>query len=201
MRKLGVLLLVGISSLSLLPAIAEEVLKKGQELVTPLRQGGYVILIRHAAGNKDQKDADKVDLNNCDTQRNLSREGRMDSRQIGQAMDTLQIPVGKVLASPFCRAMDTGRLAFSRVKPFQALNYVTTSSEDEKKAASLLKPLLANRPAVGTNTVLISHSTNIKAALGFVPEEGEALIFKPEGNNNYKLVGRIRVQEWSSLMP
>ncbi len=200
MKRLGALLLVGISSLSL-SAIAQNALKKGQDLVAPLRQGGHVILIRHAASNKSQEDAAKVDLNNCNTQRNLSREGRIDARQIGQGIDTLQIPVGKVFSSPFCRAMDTGRLAFSRVEPSRSLNYVTNSSADEKKAASMLKPLLSNLPATGTNTILISHSTNIKATLGFVPEEGEALIFKPEGNSKYELLGRIRAQEWSSMTP
>jgi len=200
MKRLGALLLVGISSLSL-SAIAQNALTKGQDLVAPLRQGGHVILIRHAASNKSQEDAAKVDLNNCNTQRNLSREGRIDARQIGQGIDTLQIPVGKVFSSPFCRAMDTGRLAFSRVEPSRSLNYVTNSSADEKKAASMLKPLLSNLPATGTNTILISHSTNIKATLGFVPEEGEALIFKPEGNSKYELLGRIRAQEWSSMTP
>lgn len=78
--------------------------------------------------------------------------------------------------------------------------YVTDKDEEKRKAASRLKPLLSVMPASGTNTVLISHSTNIMATLGFVPEEGEAIVFKP-GSGSYQMVGRIRTQQWSSLMP
>lgn len=196
-----------VGTLSLLSAVclatvatAQSTMLEGQSLVDALRKGGHVILIRHAPGDKAQKDAEKVNLADCRTQRNLSREGRIEARAIGQGVDSLQIPVGKVLSSPYCRAMDTGRLAFGQSEAADALNYVTDKDEEKRKAASRLKPLLSVMPASGTNTVLISHSTNIMATLGFVPEEGEAIVFKP-GSGSYQMVGRIRTQQWSSLMP
>jgi phosphohistidine phosphatase SixA len=199
MQKVAVALFAGIISLHG-SAIAEEALLQGKSLGDALRQGGHVILIRHAASNKDQKDAEKINLTDCNTQRNLSREGQIDARKIGLGIDMLQIPVNKVFSSPFCRTMDTGRFAFSRVEPSQALNYAVVKNDTEKqKTAALIRPLLSTMPAPGTNTVLISHSTNIQATLGFVPDEGESLIFKPGGKDRYKLVGRVRVQQWDEL--
>ena len=199
-RLVGTLSLVGAVCLSA-SAIAQEKMLQGQALVNTLRQGGHVILLRHAAGEKTEKDSASVNLSDCSTQRNLSKDGRIDARTIGQGMDTLQIPVSKVLSSPYCRAMDTGRLAFGRPEMSDALNYVADNEEGKRKAVSGLKPLLSVVPPSATNTVLISHSTNIQATLGFVPEEGEAIIFKPANNNSYQMVGRIRAQQWSSLMP
>ncbi|MBW4580339.1 MAG: hypothetical protein KME42_12315 [Tildeniella nuda ZEHNDER 1965/U140] len=199
-RSIGMLSFVGALCLSA-TAIAQEGMLQSQALVSALRQGGYVILIRHAAGDKAQKDAASVNLADCNTQRNLSKDGRIAARTIGQGIDTLQIPVSKVFSSPYCRAMDTGRLAFGRPEVSDALNYVTDNEEGKRRAASGLKPLLAAAPSSGTNTVLISHSTNILATIGFVPEEGEAIVFKPGKSGSYQMVGRVVAQQWSSLMP
>lgn len=199
-RLAGAISFLGVMSLSV-AAIAQEAMLQGSSLVDALRQGGHVILIRHAAGDKTQKDSSSVKLTDCSTQRNLSREGRIAAREIGQSFDSLQIPVSKVLSSPYCRAMDTGRLAFGRPESSDALNYVADNDEGKRKAASSLKPLLSQTPAPKTNTVLISHSTNIMATIGFVPEEGEAIVFKPAGDGKYQIVGRVRVEQWATLVP
>jgi len=199
-RMIGILSFASAICLSA-TAIAQEGMLQSQALVTALRQGGYVILLRNGAGDKAQKDAASVNLADCGTQRNLSKEGRMEARTMGQSIDTLQIPVSKVLSSPYCRSMDTGRLAFGRPEASEALTYVPDNEEGKRKAAAGLKPLLSIAPSAGTNTVLISHSTNIQATLGFVPEEGEAIVLKPGKAGSYQMVGRVRAQQWNSLMP
>lgn len=199
MKVAQTLVLAGITCLPF-SAIAQESPMEPQKLAGLLREGGYVILVRHAAGDSSQKDSDTVLITDCKTQRNLSRQGRIDARGIGVGIDMLQIPVGKVLSSPYCRAMDTGRFAFARVDRTDALNYIKDTDEDKRKANALLTPLLSTSPASGSNTVLITHSTNIQATLGFVPAEGEAVIFKPEGNG-YKQLGRIRAQQWNEIKP
>src|SRR5688500_3144868 len=73
-------------------------------LAETLRQGGYVLYFRHAAPDPVPDDADPVVLADCDTQRNLSTAGRRQSQAIGRAIRDLRIPIGRVLASPFCRA-------------------------------------------------------------------------------------------------
>jgi phosphohistidine phosphatase SixA len=199
MKIASSLLFAGITCISF-AAIAQESTIEPQKLVGLLKEGGYVILIRHAAGDSTQKDAETVLLTDFRTQRNLSRQGRIDARGIGVGVDKFEIPVGRVLSSPYCRAMDTGRYAFARVDRAEALDYVKDNEEGKTKAKSSLTPLLSVAPTSGSNTVLITHSTNIQATLGFVPTEGEAVVFKPQGDS-YKQIGRIRAQQWSEIKP
>ncbi len=72
-------------------------------------------IFRHTATDWGEDDEHPVDLSDCDTQRNLSATGRRQARAIGEAIERLDIPIGRVLSSPFCRAVDTARLAFGRV--------------------------------------------------------------------------------------
>src|SRR6185436_14229064 len=85
-------------------------------LLAKLRKGGYVIYIRHGHTPNSSDGATRV-IGDCSTQRNLNDQGREDAAQIGRAFTALKIPVGVVEASPYCRTMDTARLAFGRVQP------------------------------------------------------------------------------------
>src|SRR5258706_1572405 len=87
---------------------------RGQQLAEALRAGGYVIYFRHAATNGDQVDADKPDFARCETQRNLSSDGRRMARDIGAAFKAMGIRVDKVITSPYCRTVETAQLAFGR---------------------------------------------------------------------------------------
>jgi hypothetical protein len=61
--------------------------------------------------------------------------------------------------------------------------------------------MLAKAPGDGKNDILITHKPNIIDALGkewFDVKEGEASIFKPEGDR-YRLVARIQMEEWPRL--
>jgi hypothetical protein len=84
------------------------------DLIDALRRGGYVIYFRHATTNPEQADTSDPKLGQCETQRNLSPDGRRMATEIGGAFKTLRIPVGKVVSSPYCRAVDTAMLAFGR---------------------------------------------------------------------------------------
>ena len=85
-------------------------------LVRRLRGGGYVLAFRHAATDFSMTDKTR-DLRNCSRQRNLNADGRRQARRIGKAFRRLGIPVGQVLASPFCRTRETARLAFGHARP------------------------------------------------------------------------------------
>lgn len=77
-----------------------------------LRQGGYVIYFRHTKTDFSQKDT-VADYDNCAGQRNLTDEGRTQAKDIGVAMKVLGIPVGRVVASPYCRTRETAQLAYA----------------------------------------------------------------------------------------
>ncbi|RPJ37259.1 MAG: hypothetical protein EHM21_18245, partial [Chloroflexi bacterium] len=105
----------------------------GTAVIEALRSGCYVIYFRHAATDPIPDDANPVVLDDCSTQRNLSAAGQAQAGEIGLAFQRLGIPVGRVLASPFCRALDTARLAFGRVKIERSLENLETSPDDAER--------------------------------------------------------------------
>jgi phosphohistidine phosphatase SixA len=177
------------------------------EWISALRNGGHVIVIRHGATHTDQADTDPLHLENVDKQRQLNDEGRTLARSIGEAMHKLKIPVGQVYTSMFNRAVETGKLlGFGEIEPsadFTEGGLVVTPIENNRRAQALRK-LTATLPPAGTNVAIVTHKPNILDAFGkdwFEVKEGEASIFKPDGNGGYKVIARLQADEWSKLAP
>ena len=146
----------------------------------------------------NQRDRDHNNLQNCETQRNLSDEGREMSRNIGKVFDTTGIRVGKVISSPYCRCMDTAGLAFGKVKLSDDLAYAMGADKLETvRLGKALRTLLGSKPVDGVNTVLVGHTANLKEATGIWPSfEGSAIAFQPQGNGKFYVVGEILPKEW-----
>jgi broad specificity phosphatase PhoE len=165
--------------------------------VERLRRGGYAIALRHAATDPTATDM-TGDLRDCSRQRNLNAAGRRQARAIGRAFRELDIPVGRVLASPFCRTRDTARLAFDRVRPSRALlsaDFVLGDATARQRAG--LRRLLATPPREGTNTVLVSHEAAIDAATGVAVAEGESVIVAPRrGGRPFGVVSTVEADAW-----
>ncbi len=53
-----------------------------QNIISELKKGGKIIFIRHAYA-PGGGDPNNFDINDCDTQRNLNDEGRLQSKKIG----------------------------------------------------------------------------------------------------------------------
>jgi phosphohistidine phosphatase SixA len=172
----------------------------GRDLIARLREGGYVIFIRHAATEATQDDP-SPDLADPGTQRNLSDDGREQARQLGRAIRRLRIPVGTVLASPYARTRETAELAFGRDRvrvTHDLLNEAFPGTDDEELARRLGR-LLATRPPAGQNAVLVSHGFNLQGATGLSVGEGESAVFAPGDGGRSSLVARITVEEWQTL--
>jgi broad specificity phosphatase PhoE len=179
-----------------------------QPVVAALKDGGCVIVFRHGATNRDQADTDPLNLdnpNNVSKQRQLSERGRQVAKDIGGAFKTLQIPIGAVYTSKFFRAVETGRLISGKdvvaTADISEGGQVVTPIENDRRTEAMRK-LAATPPAKGTNTLVVSHKPNILDAFGkdwFDVREGEASIFKPDGNGKFALVGRVQASEWSEL--
>jgi virginiamycin B lyase len=170
-------------------------------LVDALRRGGYLLVFRHAATDFSMVDETR-DLRDCTRQRNLNSEGRRQSRTIGSALRRLGIPVGQVLASPYCRTGDTARLAFGRSRSSTALlsaRYLTRRSARERQPARLRR-LLTTPPRRGTNTVLVSHNFAIDDATGVSLAEGEVAVVAPAGGPpDFEILATVEAGEWARL--
>jgi streptogramin lyase len=170
-------------------------------LAQRLRRGGYVLAFRHAATDFAMTDTTR-DLSDCSRQRNLTAEGRRQARSIGRAFRRLEISVGRVLASPFCRTRETATLAFGRTVPSRALlsaEFFEGEPAGERQPERL-RQLLARPPRRATNTILVSHNFAIDDATGESLAEGEAVIAMPGGGGRgFEVVARLKAGEWARL--
>lgn len=171
------------------------------DLVARLRNGGMVLYFRHAATDVKQSDQRPIDLNDCAKQRNLSAKGRDQSKAVGEAFRTLGIPVGDVLSSPFCRTLDTAKLAFGRAEKHDSLHFAIGISPQEKtKAEGALRRMLSDPPAKGTNRIVVSHTANLKDATGIWPKpEGVAIVFEPQSDGKFRAFARIEPDDWEAI--
>ena len=198
---LGVGLLVAIGFLAA-PTSAQETtpgtILQESDLIDALRRGGYVIYFRHATTNPEQADTSDPKLGQCATQRNLSPDGRRMAGEIGGAFKTLRIPVGKVVSSPYCRAVDTAMLAFGRHEVSEALYFAMgVGKTDRGQQVLALRQMLATPATRGTNTIIVSHHVNLKEATGVWPKrEGEAHVFRPRPEGGFDYVGEVPSEGW-----
>ena len=170
-------------------------------LLERLRQGGFVIYLRHASTDFSQVDSDLVNLDNCATQRNLTDTGRAQAVAIGESMRELGVPIGEVLSSEFCRTLETAQLAFGRVTPTRDLTSISglTIAERDRRLEAL-RVLLATPPADATNTILVAHQFNLRDAMGVtLVNEGEAAIYEPDGAGSAALAALVMADQWPAL--
>lgn len=174
----------------------EKPLAKLAAVIDDLRQGGFVIYLRHATTGTAPVEAE--DVTRCETQRNLSAQGRSEAVQIGKSMQALRIPIGRVISSPFCRTKDTAQLAFGRYVEDPDLGFLISSDASEtKRLAASLRRMLATPPEKGSNTVLVSHSANLFEAAGmFAKPEGVAYVVKPLADGRFELLAKVLPDEW-----
>lgn len=199
-RLLGLLGLVALLTLPSLHAHAQAAGVKA--LADSLQKGGYVIVFRHGATNRDQADTDPLNYDSVAKQRLLSEPGKEVARQVGQSFKALRIPLGTVYTSKFNRAVETGKLISAR-EVTSSIDVtegglVATPIENDRRAGAL-KTLAATRPAEGTNTLVVTHKPNIIDAFGkewFEVKEGEASIFRPDGNGGATLIARVQASDW-----
>jgi len=170
------------------------------ELLQELRKGGYILYFRHTATDFSKNDDAMTSFEDCASQRNLTEAGRAQARALGATIRALAIPVGKVIASPYCRTVETGMLIFGRAEKSNDVRGGPGTANNPERYAGLRKLLSASPPA-GTNLAIASHGNPFHAVAG--PPylaEGEAAVVRPLGND-FEIVARIRSERWGELQP
>jgi phosphohistidine phosphatase SixA len=205
LQRLSLIALSGLAfALNTVPSSAQSSMR---DVLEDMKKGGYVVVIRHGRTDEsvDTKDASPLDLSNCSGQLMLNEVGKRQAQAIGEAFKKAEVPVGKVIASTYCRAMETGGLAFGKAEPSDALlleAFVpapgTPMPPPWLQRVEMMKELVSTVPGAGTNTILITHFPNVKATLGVQIGFGDAAIVKPDGNGHATVVARITAKEWAS---
>lgn len=154
-----------------------------------LRDGGTVALIRHARA-PGTGDPSGFRLYDCSSQRNLSPEGRGQAQELGERFRTQGVRVERVLSSRWCRALDTGRLAFGdRVEPYPPLDSFFSEQSRNDAQTREVRKLVSDWKGLGVLAV-VTHQVNITALTNIYPAEGEVLVLRPSAGG-FELVGRI----------
>jgi len=181
---LSILLLLGATATTARAAVDESVWAL-------LKKGGNIILLRHAQTEPGIGDPAGFTLGRCETQRNLSAQGRADAAALGAQFRARAIPLDAVFSSRWCRALDTATLAFGRVTPAPMLDSMfkdRIDSDDSAKRDTLFDTLAARRGS--GNVVLVTHAVNIAALTGVSPASGEMIVTRLAGPRMLVVIGR-----------
>lgn len=150
-----------------------------------LKQGGNVVLVRHAVTTPGVGDPPGMQLDGCATQRNLTDEGRAHARRIGEEWRRRAIPMERIVSSPWCRCLETARLAFGKPEVSEALSNLFGRQENREKQVRALRALV---PKGTGNLVLVTHGSTIQALTGVSPGTGEMVVVA-----NGEVAGRLAV--------
>lgn len=184
-----------ILGLSALPAIgmAQPASSNGS-YVQALKRGGCVVLIRHAITVPGIGDPPGMRLDDCSTQRDLSPEGRAQSRRIGQWFAKEGLTPSRVRSSQWCRCIHTAQEAFSnqngfghlKIEPWTALNsfFQGHGNRDTQILGAMgsAKSLAAaNKP--GMFEVWVTHQVVVTALTQSYCAMGEMIVARHVADN------------------
>ncbi len=162
------------------------------QLIAMLKTGGYIIFFRHGT-TPDYAEPSVKDYADCSRQRNLNELGRAQAKSIGEAFGELGFKIDKVVASPYCRCMDTARLAFGRVEAARDIG--------DGGDRAIMRTRFTTAPKDGFNDVIVGHGS----AGGLVGEEflheAEAVVLKPLGDGKFEPIARVRAEGWTQMLP
>jgi phosphohistidine phosphatase SixA len=196
------LLLSFTTAIILLAGAAPAQTLSGEALVKALQRGGYVIVMRHTSSPRDAPDKQSANADNVKVERQLDEVGRTTATAMGKALRDLKIPVGEVLASPTYRALETVKYAqLGNARAYTELGDNGQSMQGGTEAqAAWLRKRVTQFPS-GSNTFLVTHFPNIRDAFPQASgvDDGEALVFGPDGKGGAALLARIKIEQWTGL--
>ena len=174
---------------------------EGRELLEALQKGGLVLLMRHMSTDSFVPEVGAPVNEECANQRNLDERGKREAKGVGEEFKRLEIPVGQVLTSPYCRCVETGMLAFGSAEKTEELSVFDELAGAAKDArGKQIRQMLNIVPPAHQNTVLITHTGTLLYSFGLqTTPEGIAHIFRPAEFGNAIYVGRVTPEGWTYL--
>jgi phosphohistidine phosphatase SixA len=158
-----------------------------------LAGGGQAVLIRHAITTPGVGDPPGMRLTECNTQRNLTDEGRAHAGRVGEAFRARKIPVDRVMSSPWCRCLETARLAFGPPEVWTALSNLFDRPQNRTEQVAQMQAFIGGLRRSG-NVVLVSHGSTISALTGINPDPAGMVVLTPQGGTRFTVAGRLAVR-------
>lgn len=162
-----------------------------------LRDGGYVLLLRHAPTSALSGDPPSPQ-DPCIGTGALSAAGQEQARRIGIRLNAQDVAVAEVRSSRWCRCIQTARLAFGDTlgEP-QVWAPITSFYDAPDKEADNIRAVqdLAATVQAPRNVVLVTHQANINGYTGGInPSQGDMVIVRYR-DGRLEVVGRIAAPE------
>ncbi len=160
-----------------------------KKLINQLEEGGKLIFIRHAYA-PGSGDPDNFNLNDCSTQRNLSKQGQRQAEYIGEFFRNNKVKIDKVLSSEWCRCKETAKIAFKNFSTNSFLNsfYSSKFAKNKDKQVKALKEYIKKFKS-DKNLVLVTHYVLISEILNYGPSSGEIVV----SNKNLNIIGSLEI--------
>ena len=160
-----------------------------KKLINQLEEGGKLIFIRHAYA-PGSGDPDNFNLNDCSTQRNLSKEGQRQAEYIGEFFRNNKVKIDKVLSSEWCRCKETAKIAFKNFSTNSFLNsfYSSKFAKNKDKQVKALKEYIKKFKS-DKNLVLVTHYVLISEILNYGSSSGEIVV----SNRNLNIIGSLEI--------
>jgi phosphohistidine phosphatase SixA len=161
-----------------------------QNLVNELKKGGKLIFIRHAYA-PGGGDPDNFNINDCNTQRNLSNSGREQALKIGSFFKVNNILIDKIYSSEWCRCKETALIAFYNFENKSFLNSFFSSKFAQNKEPQIekLKRFINNWDGK-KNLVFVTHYVVISEILNYGSSSGEIII----SDKNLKVIDTLEIE-------
>ena len=162
----------------------------GNNLTHDLVKGGKLIFIRHAYA-PGGGDPNNFNIQDCNTQRNLSNSGRQQAKQIGSFIKDNNIPIYRVISSEWCRCRETATIAFNKYETKSFLNsffsekFAKNKNQQIKNLKKYIEEWKGNK-----NLVFVTHYVVISELFGYAPSSGEIVI----SDRNLNLIETIIVK-------
>ena len=155
--------------------------------IEALRKGNCMVLIRHAVTVPGIGDPPGMRLDDCSTQRDLSEEGRAQSRRFGQWFRKHGLMPARVRSSQWCRCLNTAKEAFSEknfgmqlaIEPWVALNsfFQGHGNRDAQLAQAMREAgSIAARKSLGQFEVWVTHQVTISSLANQYTAMGEMIV-------------------------
>lgn len=169
----------------------------GQELVSALHGGGYVLVIRNGRSEDAPPEPGEEGPANLHREREIDPYGQGQMAALSYAFRSLAIRVDETLSSPAYRSRQSAnQFGFGERKAVDALALPSAGGD-----ASWLERRIAEAPPSGRNTVIVTHGDLIREALGRDARNigtAEALIYRPN-DGDAELVARLSIEDWAEL--
>lgn len=163
------------------------------ELWEALKSGGHVALLRHAIA-PGTGDPPEFTIGDCETQRNLSDQGREQAERIGRRFKANGIENARIFSSQWCRCLETAELLkLGRISELPVLNSFYQRWDRREPQTEALKKWLLSQD-LSRPYVLVTHQVNISALTGVTPTSGELVIIRPSGMEKISVIGRIETE-------